>query len=139
MNPPALRAVLVAVDRVVVGATGTLGAADVPVTAGAAAAGAVAVVETMVRGRDWAAVVVLRRAVRRSSEDRPARWTGVERVDGDSPVATDSGSEARPTRCPESWLAAHASAAETAIPSTAATAVATDRLVIGGERYGAAG
>jgi hypothetical protein len=137
VNAPALRAVVVVADLVVVDAAGTLGAADVPVTAGAAAAAAV--VEAVVRGRDWVVVVVRCRAVRRSSEDCAGRWAGVERVEGDSPVATDNGSEERPTRCPDSWLAAQASAAETAIPSTAATAVATDRLVIGGERYGAAG
>jgi hypothetical protein len=60
-------------------------------------------------------------------------------VDGDRNVATESGSAERPTRCPASWLAAQAREAETAIPSTAATAVAIDRLVISAERYGPVG
>jgi hypothetical protein len=60
-------------------------------------------------------------------------------VAGDRYVATDSGSEARPTRWPASWLASHASTADTAMPNTAATAVAMVRLVTGAERYGPMG
>jgi len=68
-----------------------------------------------------------------SSECRVTAWGCGERAGGDRPVATESGSEERPTRCPESWLAAQARAADTAMPSTAASAVAIERLVIGAE------
>lgn len=64
---------------------------------------------------------------------------GVDRTCGARPVATDRGSEERPTRWPAIWLAAQASAALTAMPSTAATAVATDRRVIGRAGYAQAG
>jgi hypothetical protein len=63
----------------------------------------------------------------------------VEATGGARPVATERGSEERPTRWPAIWLAAQASAALTAMPSTAATAVATARLVMGRARYAWAG
>jgi hypothetical protein len=64
---------------------------------------------------------------------------GVDRTCGARALATDRGSEERPTRWPASWLAAQASAALTAMPSTAATAVATDRRVIGRVGYARTG
>jgi hypothetical protein len=51
-----------------------------------------------------------------------ARCAGARRAAaGARPLATDSGSEARPIRCPASWLADHATAAAATIPSSAAT------------------
>ena len=81
---------------------------------------------------------------RRATADRSSpRWTGVAApvgaVRGARPVATERGSEERPTRWPASWLAAQASVALTAIPRTAATAVATDRRVIGRGGYARSG
>ena len=85
-----------------------------------------------------------RRVARRSSPRRAGLVAGDEATWGASPVATESGSDERPTRWPPSWLAAQASAALTAMPSTAATAVAIDRRVadlrfMGRERYARAG
>ena len=70
-------------------------------------------------------------AVLERSSPRLVEGAGVEITCGARPVATERGSAERPIRWPASWLAAQASAALTAMPSTAATAVATDRLVMG--------
>ena len=92
--------------------------------------GAALVLETAGRGR--------RAVLERSSTRRVDVRVGVEGTWGARPVATESGSEERPTRWPASWLAAQASDALTAMPSTAATAVATDRLVMARARYAGA-
>jgi hypothetical protein len=93
----------------------------------------------------WAALVPepagrgRRAALVRSSPWRVDVRRGVEGTWGARPVATASGSEERPTRWPASWLAAQASDTLTAMPSTAAAAVATDRLVMARARYAWAG
>lgn len=80
-----------------------------------------------------------RAVLERSSPRRVDVPAGVEGTWGARLVATASGSDERPTRWPASWLAAQASDALTAMPSTAATAVATDRLVMARARYAWAG
>jgi hypothetical protein len=92
--------------------------------------GAALVLVTARRGR--------RAVLERSSPRRVEGRAGVEGAWGARPVATESGSEESPTRWPASWLAAQASDALTAMPSTAATAVATDRLVMARARYAGA-
>jgi hypothetical protein len=93
----------------------------------------------------WAALVLgtagrgRRAGPERSSPRRVDVRAGVDWTWGARPVATASGSEERPTRWPASWLAAQASDTLTAMPSTAAAAVATDRLVIARARYAWAG
>lgn len=100
----------------------------------------------VVDGAELGAAVLLvaagcwrRRVTRRSSLRCAGRVAGDEATRGASPVATESGSDERPTRWPPSWLAAQASAALTAMPSTAATAVAIDRRVMARGRYAPAG
>ena len=63
-------------------------------------------------------------------------------ADGDagaSPLATDSGADDNPMRWPATWLAAHATAAVTAMPSKAAAPHSKVRRFISSTPYGTAG